>query len=136
MKRKNAKGMTYVEILIAAAVFILAVGSLLNSLTAVVYLINLSGEQSVAIADIRNMMERIKVTAFANTVNLFPNGDVDGPVYNSYSSIVGGYTLNNEHITVTYANPNADPLEISVTLTWQDKRNHNQSLTVYTFKTR
>jgi len=136
MKIGNAKGMTYVEILIATLLFILAIVSLLNSLTAIVYFISLSGEQTLAISDLRNMMEQIKVTAFANMVGLFPNSVIDGPTGNYYQAVVGGYTLNNEHIVVTYRNTNTDPLEIRLSLTWQDRRNHNQNLAISTFKTR
>lgn len=136
MKRINNKGTTLIEILIATFVFTVAVGALLNSLTAVLYLIDLSKDQTIANSDLRNMMERIKVTSFADMLWFFPDSVVEGPAYNSYQSIVGGYILNNEHINVTYANPFSDPLEIEVSLNWQDKRGRSHNRSISTFKTR
>lgn len=136
MKIHDIKGMTLIELLIATLVFTIALGALLNSIIVVLYLIDLAKNQTIAISDLRNMMESIRVTAFADTLSLFPNSVVDGPVKNSYRSVIGGYTLYNEHIIVTYANVHSDPLEIKVNLTWADKRGRNHSASVSTFKTR
>ena len=136
MKKRDVKGMTLVELLIATLVFTIALGALLSSMLTVLYLIDLAKNQTIAISDLRNMMERIRVTVFADTLSLFPNSVVDGQVHNTYQFVVGGYSLNNEHITVTYADIHSDPLEIKVNLTWADKRARNHSTTVSTFKTR
>jgi len=136
MKRCGTKGMTLIELLIATLIFTIALGALLNSMLAVLYLIDLAKDQTIATSDLRNIMEAIRVTPFTNTLSLFPDSVVDGQVNNSYQSIVGGYGLNNEHITVTYADVYSDPLEIKVNLAWADKRSRNHSASVSTFKTR
>ncbi len=136
MKIHCTKGMTLVEILVAAFVFTLAAGLLLSGIASLLYLIDISKEQTVAFSDLRSMIERIKAMPFDAIVFSFPNTVVDGPGGQSYQAIVGGYTLNNEHITVSYPNENADPLEIRATLTWQDKRAHPHNESVSTFKTR
>ena len=136
MKKKHAKGMTLVELMIATFIFVLALGALLNSVWAVLYLIDLSRDQTIATTDLRNMMEAIRVTAFADTLSFFPDAVVDGPINNNYASLVGGYSLNNEHITVSYADTHTDPLEMRVNLVWQDKRTRNHNAFVSTFKTR
>lgn len=133
---RRKKGMTFIEILIAVLIFSLALGPLLNSLLAGLYLIQLSKEQTIAISDLRNMLEDMRATAFANMFSLFPESVVDGPVSNSYQSVVGGYALMDQHITVTYVNVRPDLLEIKVNLTWKDKRSNNQNASIYTFKTR
>ncbi len=130
------RGTTLIEVLVATLVFTVALGALLSSVTASLYLVDLSRQQQMATADIANIMERIRATPFNNIVALFPNGDVDGPAGNPYQTVVGGYRLSNEQITVTYPNPNADPLEVRVTLTWQDTRRHAQSVAFSTFVTR
>lgn len=136
MKFRNQQGMTLTEILIAALVFTLALAALLSSISYVLYLIDISKDETMANCDLKNMMERIKVTPFADTLSLFPNGVVDGPVSNSYQTAIGGYSLNGEHISVTYANVNSDPLEIKADLTWQDKHNRSHSVSLSTFKAR
>jgi hypothetical protein len=135
MKLDN-RGLTLVEILIAMFVFTLALAALLSSIVAVLYLIDLSKDFTVAYSDIRNMMEDIRTTPFANMLSLFPDGLVDGPVSNRYSDLVGGYLLGNEHITVTYADVTSDPLEVKVILTWQDKHARTQTASASTFKAR
>ncbi|MFC1703353.1 prepilin-type N-terminal cleavage/methylation domain-containing protein [Candidatus Omnitrophota bacterium] len=136
MKLKNAKGMTLVEILVAAFIFAIALGPLLQSLTGELFLIDLAKGQTRAIFDSRNMMEAIKVTPFANMTTLFEDGTVDGPAANRYDSLVGGYSLPGEHITVTYADIATDPLEIEVEVAWQDRRGQVRSVSAFTFKTR
>ncbi|MCX5702174.1 MAG: type II secretion system protein [Candidatus Omnitrophica bacterium] len=133
---RSKKGMTFIEILVALLIFTLALGPLLNSLLAGLYLIQLTKEQTIAISDLRNMLEDIRATALANMFYIFPESLVDGPVSNSYQSVVGGYALMNEHITVTYVNVRPDLLEIKVNLTWKDRRSNNQNASIYTFKTR
>jgi Tfp pilus assembly protein PilV len=136
MKIHDTKGMTLVELLIATLVFTIALGALLSSLIAVLYLIDLSKDQTIATYALRNMMEAVRVTPFTDMLSLFPNSVVDGKGNNSYQPIVGGYTLSNEHITVTYVNVYSDPLEIKVNLTWADKRARNHNTSISTFKTR
>ncbi|MFH0827482.1 MAG: hypothetical protein V1923_06355, partial [Candidatus Omnitrophota bacterium] len=83
-----------------------------------------------------NMLEKIKCAAFDDLNTLFPNGDEDGPTGNNYATLVGGYTLNNEHIAVTYVNPGGDPLEVVVTLTWRYKNSLDRTNVLVTKRTR
>lgn len=136
MKMMSTKGMTLIEVLIAVLVFSVALGALLNSLVAIVDLVDLSKDKTVANGDLKNMLERIKATPFDSIPTRFTDGLADGPAANLYTNIVGGYTLRNEHITVTYPNPNSDPLEILIRLNWQDKKGRNFNTTVSTFRTR
>jgi Tfp pilus assembly protein PilV len=132
----NKKGTTLIEILVATLVFVVALGALLSSITALLYLVDLSKEQTIAVGDSRNMMEKIRATAFADMQTQFPNAVIDGPSARSYSTVLGGYALSSEHITVTYANINSDPLEIKVSVSWQDKRRRGRNVSSSTFKTR
>ena len=130
--------MTLIEIMVAAFVFIVAVSALLGAIAGILSMIETSKEQTTAVFDLRNMMERIKATAFSNTVPSFPGNVTDGPIANRYPTMLGlgGYTLSNEHITVTYANVVNDPLEITATVTWRDKYNRPHTASMSTFKTR
>ena len=130
------KGMTLIEVLIAALIFSVALGVLLSSIGAIVDLLDIAQDSSQATSDLKNMMERIRATPFDAITTKFTNGATDGPVSNLYTTIVGGYNLRNEHFTVSYANPNTDPLEILVTATWQDKKGRSFNTTMSTFRTR
>ncbi len=135
MKTKN-RGSTLIELLIATLIFSVALGALLSSLVAIVNVIDLSRERTIATADLRNMLERIRSAPFSSLLTNFPNGLADGPVSNPYVNITGGYQLIDEHITVNYANPNVDPLEIQVVETWKNKKGHAYNAALSTFKTR
>jgi len=133
------KGTTLVEIMIATLIFTVALAALLGCVTAILYLVDTSREQAVAISDLRTIMERIRATSFSNIPVQFPDGVADGGGINPYDQIVSGtgnYSLSAEQITVTYTDVNADPLEIRVTVSWQDKRGGAQSVSASTFRTR
>ena len=132
----NKSGFTLVEILISALIFTLALGVLSSSLITALHLIEVSRDRTIAISDLRDMMEEIRVTPFVDMLSVFPNSMVDGPGGSSYQSIVGGYSLNNEQIVVTYAGMNSDPLEIMVNLSWLDKQGRAYGVSASTFKTR
>ena len=136
MMDNRVKAVTLVEILVATLVFLIVCGSLLNSIVTILYIIDIARDETSAVSDLRSLMEKINSTPFVSVTTLFPNGVIDGPTGNNYSNLVGGYKLKNEHITVNYADVNADPLEINVRLEWEDKRRHPHSIEMSTFKTK
>ena len=136
MRIKNTKGMSLFEIMVATLVFVLAMGALLSSLTGVLYLISQAKDETIAVSDLKNIAERIRATSFNNVPVFFPNGTQDGPAFNLYPAIVGGYNLTSEHITVTYPDAGADPLEIRITATWQSRNGRSYNTALSTFKTR
>ncbi len=121
--------MTLVELLLAAAIFLLTAGGILLGFLASGWLSDSARQQMVASEDTKEMMERIQATPFNNLAANFPNNTVNGPGGNPYSTIVGGYTLPGQSITVTYPNPAADPREIIVTVNWTD---HSRARTLAT----
>jgi Tfp pilus assembly protein PilV len=134
--KKGAKGVSLIEILVATAIVVATTLAIIET-----FLVNLNASEmnkgnTIAMAHVTNMMERIKCTPFNNLINRFPNGVSDGPVGNSYADVVGGYVLNNEHIVVTYVNPAGDPLEIAVTLTWRYANNIDRSSCLVTKRAR
>ena len=128
--------MTLFEVLIATFIFVISLGALLNSILGVLGVIRSAKDQTIAISDLRTMGERIKSATFSNMLTSFPNNTTDGPAANLYSNIVGSYALNNEHITVSYVNTATDPLEVKVTIDWQDNLGRSYNIFGYTFKTR
>jgi Tfp pilus assembly protein PilV len=134
--RSRSAGFTLVELLIAALVFTLAVAGVLQSIFSSLYLKETARNSSQAVFHLNNMMERMRATAFNSLTTQFPNGTQDGPAANRYTAVVGGYTLRNEHITVTYPNAAGDPREINATCRWTDSRNRAYNLSVSTMRTR
>lgn len=128
--------MTLFEVLVAVFIFSVAMGALLNSFSAIIEVIDLARDKSHAVADLRSVLEHMRATPFDLLTTRFPNGTQDGTATNNYTAIVGGYRLTNQHIVVTYADTNTDPLEIKTTLSWQDKRARTRNASLSTFRTR
>lgn len=128
--------MTLIEVLVAGLVLVVAIAGLVTSLLNIVTLFDISQRYATASSDLRNMMEKVRLTPFDNILTLFPNNDADGPAANPYPDVVGGYTLSNEQITVSYADVNAEPLEFRISISWQDKIGRAYSLTASSFKAR
>lgn len=142
MKRSDNKGFSLIEVMIAAFIFVLALGGLLDGMSAYFGMINLAKDETVALTHVRSMMEGISATAFSNMNVTFPNNVTNATIENSYQNLTGNFTLynqtrlTNETIVVTYINASADPLEVKVRLTWQDRRNRWHDINASTFKTR
>ena len=132
----NRKGLTLTEVLVATLITCLAIGAALACFSQVFYLAEIAKDNTVVVSDIRDMIEEIWSTPFDAIVDNFPDGLTDGPAGNDYGTIVGGFTLGNEHIVVDYVDPIADPLEIMVTTSWTDMRSRNRTIQLSTFRTR
>ena len=130
------KGITLAEILLAMVIISVAALAVLQSYIADVNLSQVNKEDVVAAAHLNNVMEAIKCTPFSDITVDFPNGVAGGSAGNNYADLVGGYALNNEQLTVSYINPNADPLEITASVTWRDIRGANHTRYLVTKKTR
>lgn len=136
MLKKDRKGISLIDILVSLFILTLSGAALLSLLLSALYFIDLSREQSIAVSDLRNMMESVRATPFSNMPANFPNNTQDGPSSRRYYTLIGGYNLRSEHITVTYANTLSDPLEVKVTLSWQNKYGRLMSSSMSTFKAR
>ena len=123
-KTRAGKGLTLVELMIVSLVLAVTIGALLVVFVNALNQIVLSKEISIATDDLRDILETIKSTPFANIVAQYPNGS------SIAASVIGGFLLPNESISINYPRgTNADPLEINVTVTWlsKDKRTRTQS---------
>lgn len=133
---QTKKGMSLAEILVAMMIFAFVMAGLIASVLSMIYLSEVSRNSTIAVSDLRNVMEKIRSAAFDHITEDFPNGDEDGPAAHPYWEITGSYALTDEHITVVYANPNSDPLEIRATITWRDSRGRPYSASFSTIRTR
>jgi prepilin-type N-terminal cleavage/methylation domain-containing protein len=133
--KNQQRGTSLIEILVAVAIFAVAMSGLLGSIFAVVYLSETSRNLTIATSDLNNIMERVRATPFDHLAQDFPQAVTDGPAANRYPAIIGGYRLNNQHITVTYANPAGDPREVKTTITWEDKKGRPYTASFSTYRT-
>lgn len=123
MKRvKNKRGLTLVEILFSLGIIAIVGAAILQFYLSSINLSEMNKEETIAMAHLTNMMEAIKSTPASNIILDFPDGVPDGQAANEYAAIVGGYILKDEHIVVSYTDPNSNPLEINVGLSWLDRR--------------
>jgi Tfp pilus assembly protein PilV len=122
---KNNSGMSLIETLIASAMAIICIVAIIGSYLTVLNWAQTNKEEAVSMMHLTNIMETIKSTPFSSITADFPNGVVDGPTSPTskrYDAIAGGYTLINEHITVSYVNPASDPLEVTAVVRWKNAR--------------
>ena len=126
--RRHDFGVSLIEVLFAIGVIVIGGLWLLGAFQSGIQLTDASQDSSVAIEDLKDMMERIKTTPFnANLPVTFPDGvagdetigagaDV-GTGADQYPAVVGvdltgdgvrDYTLSSEQITVTYRDKNGN----------------------------
>lgn len=116
MKRVDLKredGFTLIELMITVLVVVLALVGYVGANIAIQQTGEGTFERSVAMQDANQVIERIRNTAasgqFPDDVTAsFPNGD----------TVDGFDTLTNEQVTVSYADPDADPLDVTVNVSW------------------
>lgn len=118
IRMRNARGMTYLEVLVALALFVSVAVSILISNLSMHWVSEHATTTMAAVNHLDDIMERIGTTDFGALQTTFPAGVVDGGAGQPYAVIVGGYTLDTEHIVVTYPNQTADRLEMLVTISW------------------
>ncbi len=132
--KKNNRGVTLIEVLIAALVLVITIGAALKAYQYHLQLAQLSKDKAEAVADMRDIMETISATPYSQITTIFPDGVVDGGAFNDYSALVGGYILDNQRMTVSYPNPLNTPLEIIVSVQWYGPRARLLNLSLSTFK--
>lgn len=111
---KREQGFTLSELLFAICVMI----PVLFGIISVTYYTLRAGETSrkvmTALQDAHTVIEQIRRESdqsLNQVVATFPNG----------LAVSGFNTLTNEQIVVSYADPNADPLAVTVTVNWTDQ---------------
>ena len=118
MGKRNSKGFTFIEILIALLVLTVAVAAVFEAHRQLNRFSEINRQQNTALDHLQSMMEMIQAQAFANLATNFPAGVANKGSAPSYNDIVGGLTLTNEQITVTYPTATAILREVVVTVQW------------------
>lgn len=122
----NRRGSSLVEILLALVLFVIAGLGIVGSYIAMNDFSDYATKSMRAVSDLQAVTEHIQSTPFQNVTTVFPASVADGGVGKPYASLIGGYGLQGEQITVTYPSQTADRFEVTVTLSWTHR---NRTLT-------
>ncbi len=125
---RDRKGFTFIEILFSLAVIIPVLLGIIGITTYSLRIADTARTTTTAVQDAHTVIERIRNTStngLNQVVATYPTGQ----------AVAGFNNLTNEQIVVTYPNAAADPLAITVTVTWSDQ-NRNMSRSLWTQVTR
>ncbi len=128
---RTQHGFLLAEILFAVAAILMAGVWLLGAYGSAIGLSSVAQQNNIAMNDLKDMLEKIKITPYSQLTANFPTGSVNGGSPDKYSAVVGGYGLTNEQITVTHQpNTAADPKELVVQVTWTSgSRQYSKTMT-------
>jgi len=116
MKRITCEsGLTLIEITVTIGVVAFTMLAVLFANTQIQKMTEAAFERSVALQDANQVLEQMRNTARigtfpTNVTTAFPNN----------GNIAGFNSLAGQQIVVTYVNPAVDPLDTTVTVSWQE----------------
>ena len=134
--KAEGRGVMLIEVLIATVILVFASLAIIQFYFSSLRFSELNKEEVTAQMHLTNIAEAVKCAPFRELITNFPDGVSDGTPGNNYSSLVGGYTLRQEQIVVSYVNPTSDPLEVTLSLNWEDQRGANLARYLGTKRTR
>ena len=133
--RRNG-GFTLVEVMISMLLFAASLAAFTAFYASTARLNESSRNLTRAMNDARVVMEAIRDTAQASgltgsggVVTLYPQGSNLGVGF-------GLTSLRNEWVSTVYSNPSADPLPVTVQVTWQEAAGHSRSASLDSLVTR
>ncbi|MFA6600304.1 MAG: prepilin-type N-terminal cleavage/methylation domain-containing protein [Candidatus Omnitrophota bacterium] len=126
---KNQRGFTLVEVVLAMGVVVIAVIGIISANVLIQQHDETAFENSVALQDSQRVMEQMRNVA-SNAGGLFPNNVVNA--FPNNALIAGFANLTSETARVSYANTAVTPLDVTVTVTWQDARRRARNVTLRT----
>ena len=129
------RGFTLIEVMVSILTFAVAMIAFSTLFVTTARLNEASRNLTQAVNDARVLMEAMRDRA--QSVGLAGPGGVTltYPQGANLAPAFGLASLVNESITATYANPNADPLPVTVQVSWQES-GRNRSMSLDTLLTR
>jgi len=124
-KKKSEGGISLIEVTFAVAIISVGVSVLMSQLECSYKVNSVNRETNKAMAHLEAALEKVTNTPFSRITSDFPNGS---DVY--LGEIDNADLLRSEYVTVNYLAPDADPLQVSVTIQWTsfDGRQRTRSL--------
>ena len=114
MRRKDRNGFTLVELMIALFITALTIAGYIASNIVLQTTSEEAHQRTVAVQDANRVIERMRNAAQSGT---FP-GNVTS-AFPQNGTVTGFNNLDSEQVTVTYVNTTANPLDVTVSVTWR-----------------
>lgn len=129
--KKKTKGFTLIELTISLFVIALGLLGMLMANSTIQRMSESAHEEMLAVQDAERLVELMRNASAAgnfptNVTAVYPNG---------YSAPVFSAGLVNGTLAVSYVNPSADPLDVTVTTSWRKLGVRNTSLQLRTLMT-
>lgn len=127
MKRGNfgSEGFTLIEVMIAVVVALIAIFGIMSAIFTVQRNTEATFERSLAVQDANQVIEQMRDAAskaipdeLYSDVSAAANEAIDGDGVDDVESLSAD---RNEQITVNYADITANPLDVTVTVTWNEQ---------------
>lgn len=131
-RRRNREGFTLVELVVAMAVFTMVLGATAQALVSYYAALDFQNQRNTAVRNCTAILSQMREVRDDNP-NDFPGAITDE--WPDAGAIDGAGTLPQETIDVSYVNPNANPLEVTVRSQWVDLRGRPMTLSVTTMLT-
>ena len=133
MKINNSGGFTFIELMIAMAVAAITILFFVTTQNTLQVNTETAYERKVAAQDAHRLIEQMRLTSQtgtfpANVVAAFPAGSIAG--YTSMASAAS------ETMTLSYVSSTADPLDLTVTVSWTGYNRRSSSQTGRTMMTK
>jgi prepilin-type N-terminal cleavage/methylation domain-containing protein len=122
-------GFTMIEVMVAMTVFVIAIVALMGVYLGIAALSESSRNLTQAMADARVVLEGLRDTSGGGLAA------VTGTDWTAWAENNGLTSLRDEAVTVTYADPAADPLSVTIQVTWEE-RQRARAATLNTLVTR
>lgn len=139
--KHGAGGFTLIEVVLAAAIFAVAVLGVFGAFLGASALTEGSRNLTQAVEDARTVMDRMRSdlqssTDVATFVANFPTTTYETWFENQQTAEAAFTNLGDEAVDVTYGDATDDPLEVTVEITWQERGGRERSTTLQTQMTR
>ena len=115
MNLKSQEGFTFIEVMISMSVIVLLAVGFLMSATSLQAANMAAFERSIALQDANQVIETMRNTASTGT---FPANVI--ALYANNATVSGYTSLTSESVRVAYASTTANPLDVTVTVSYNE----------------